>query len=131
MPFIQGSANYDLLSMEIKSAASIFVNIFESCPRSDDALNVFCHYLFPKCGTETAPELPVSVCSDACRYTMTETCPEEWATFLRLYEDLLNPEDITFIDCSDTGAHLEPLPYCCSNFGIDIRKKILKCGVKW
>ena len=127
MPYNIQQGNYDWLMESIIRASGIALDTFQSCPNFDITLNAFCHYLLPQCGTATVPELPAAVCSDACRY-MKDTCPDEWADLSTFYDGEATSGDIPLIDCSDTGARLDPLPYCCSNFGIDIRKKILMCG---
>ena len=120
VPYNRVFANYDRLTENIIGPAIVFVDIFKSCPISDDALSLFCYHLLPLCGTVTAPRLPSPVCSDTCSYAM-DTCPEEWASLLLYVNLAISDKETVFVGCNDTGADLEPLPYCCSNFGIDIR----------
>ena len=89
----------------------------------DPALQVLCHYYFPPCGNSTIFEPPTSVCMEACNY-LQDICPNEWREVVAYFDEndsIVRSYGATFINCSNTGEYLDPLPYCCSDVGIDIR----------
>ena len=89
----------------------------------DPALRILCHYYFPPCGNSTVFEPPTSVCMETCNY-LRELCPNEWNDIVAYFEEndaTIRSYGATFINCSNTGEYLNPLPHCCSDVGIDIR----------
>ena len=86
----------------------------------DAARRIICHFYLPPCGNSTLFELPTSVCKETC-YTVQDMCGEEWENVVSMFEQnrlSIEPEGTTFIECEDTGKHLNPLPYNCSDLGI-------------
>ena len=107
-------------------------SIFEDC--NGPIMEVFCHFLFPPCGNVSVFEPPTSVCEDVCHY-MDGVCSEQLQQLLETLEQMrgviigntiVPPEEagLTPINCSNTGEYLEPLPHCCSNAGVEIRKSV-------
>ena len=82
-----------------------------------------CHYFLPPCGNSTVFEPPTPVCDDICNH-IHDLCPVEFEFVVQYFEQRprLVEAGLTFINCSNTGEYLEPLPYCCSDVGISIRK---------
>ena len=105
----------------IEQAAGLLFALFrDEC--QDLALRILCHYFLPPCGNSTTFKPPTSVCMETCNY-MQETCPNEWNLVLAYFEEVdisARNHGATFINCSDTGQYLNPLPHCCSNLGIAI-----------
>ena len=105
-------------------------NAFDLIPESsaacrDMAILALCHHFLPPCGNITHFEPPTAVCEVVCRY-ISQICPEQWELFSSIVENADNlPSGFTFINCSNTGEYLQPLPYCCVDAGIQIRKYIL------
>ena len=97
----------------------------------DPALRILCHFYFPPCGNSTIFQSPTSVCIEFCNY-LQETCPFEWEIVIGYFEEndfWLRPIGLTFINCSNTGEYLDPLPYCCSDVGLQIRMFSFIIGV--
>ena len=78
----------------------------------DAARRIICHFYLPPCGNSTIFELPTSVCKETC-YAVQDMCGEEWENVVSMFE-----QRATFIECEDTGKHLNPLLYNCSDLGI-------------
>ena len=86
--------------------------------------NVLCLYYYTPCGFNGTLTSPVSVCPEECFYVETQ-CTIVWNRL----ETLLSTAapSIGFINCSNPGQILEPLPHCCMGAGITIlRKHFLK-----
>ncbi len=110
--------------------ASIIVTLLP--PRCLEVVRkLLCTYYFIPCGklhsfdnvsgqnfVEMIP--PVSVCSEPCFYLQNDLCPEEWKTAIEYFESRpdLVAVGLGFINCSEPGVLLEPLPYCCTDAGI-------------
>ena len=95
----------------------------DRCKR--EAQLILCHYFLPPCGNSTVFEPPTSVCKDVCNY-LRNLCPVEYEFMLEYFQQQpsLSQAGLTFINCSNTGEYIEPLPHCCSDVGIDIRKSL-------
>ena len=108
--------------LDLVEDAGLIINVVpDKC--HDPALLVLCHFYFPPCGNATFFEPPTSVCIDACKF-LQELCPFEYEQVLGYFgeNDLwLRPKGLTFINCSNTGEYLDPLSYCCSDVGVEIR----------
>ena len=114
--------DFDRYINVIEQSASLFLAVFQDECR-DPAIQVLCHFFLPPCGNSTVFEPPTSVCKEACNY-LREICPSEWEQVVAHFEandDWLAPNGLHFINCSNTGEYLDPLPYCCSDVGVDIR----------
>lgn len=93
----------------------------------DPALRILRHYFLPPCGNSTVLEPPTSVCMETCNY-LQNICPSEWNKVVTHFDELepkLRRFGATFINCSDTGKYLNPLPYCCSNVGIGMSSSVV------
>ena len=104
----------------IEVAAGLLIALFRDECR-DLAIRILCHYFLPPCGNSTTFKPPTSVCMETCN-NLRETCPNEWNLALAYFEENENDarsNGATFINCSDTGEYINPLPHCCSNLGID------------
>ena len=112
----------------IEPYAALVLDVFRGeC--HDLAIRVLCHYYLPPCGNSTTFEPPNSVCMESCNY-LQETCLSQWnqvAAFFEENSSLARRYGVTFINCSNTGEYLNPLPHCCSDLGIDIRTYVLLC----
>ena len=114
--------NFDQYLSYVEDSGLVLNVIPERC--IDPALRVLCHFFLPPCGNSTFFEPPTSVCMEACNY-LAEICPFEWEQVVAYFEVndyWLRPNGLTFINCSNTGEYLDPLPHCCSDVGVNIRK---------
>ena len=95
----------------------------DKCKR--EAQLVLCHHFLPPCGNSTVFEPPTSVCKDVCNY-LRSLCLVEYEFVLDYFQQRpgLLLAGLTLINCSNTGEYIEPLPHCCSDVGIDIRKSL-------
>ena len=121
IPYRRQDGIYSRFISVTENAELIRQNTPDKC--LDLGIRVFCHFYLPPCGNITVFEPPTSVCMEVCNY-LRELCPLEWevlATFFEQNDAIFRPLGITFINCSNTGEFLDPLPYCCSDVGLDIR----------
>ena len=89
----------------------------------DPSVRILCQYYLPPCGNSTTFQPPASVCMETCNY-LREICPNEWndvISYMEENESLIRGLGLSFINCSNTGEYLNPLPHCCSDVGVDIR----------
>ena len=104
--------------MLIQSANLAFTIVPDLCNR--EVQLILCHYFLPPCGNSTVFEPLTSVCEDICNY-FHDLCPE----IIKDVSNYLNQRyNQTLINCSNTGEGIEPLPHCCSDVGINIRKSL-------
>jgi hypothetical protein len=88
----------------------------------DPATRTVCYYYYPPCGNSTHFEPPNAVCQDICNYLTVDLCQKEWEmalSFLDGIQGFIDLFQVPFINCSQPGAPLEPLPHCCSDAGVD------------
>lgn len=78
----------------------------------DQIYRIICNYYFIPCGNLTNTLPPSSICPEECSL-VEESCPSVWEV-VRLAMD----SELPFIDCTDTGSPLLPLPNCCTGAGI-------------
>ena len=100
--------------------------VFQLAPQCKrEAQLILCHYFLPPCGNSTVLKPPTSVCKDVCNY-LRSLCPVEYEFVLDYFQQRpgLLLAGLTLINCSNTGEYIEPLPHCCSDVGIDIRKSL-------
>ena len=120
--------NIDRYLEELSEFAGLLTRIFDEC--HDSADKILCQYYLPPCGNSTTFEPPKSVCMETCNY-LRESCPNQWnnveSFFKQNYRSMVH--GTTFINCSDTGEYLNPLPHCCSALGIDMRTYKHVCPV--
>jgi len=78
---------------------------------------ILCLYYYTPCGVNGTLTSPVSICPEECFYVQNE-CTNAW----NLFESLLSTSTtgLGFINCSNPGQILEPLPHCCVDAGITI-----------
>ena len=115
-----GSQNF--LSRYINDTEFALRLLPERC--RDAAIRLLCTFYFIPCGNSTVFQPPVSVCSEQCFHLRNDLCPTEWVqvlAFFRTRPDLIRL-GLGFIDCNNTGLILEPLPYCCTDAGVTLRK---------
>ena len=109
--------------IEIVDDSRLILNIIpEECV--DVAFKVLCHFFLPPCGNSTHFEPPTSVCSESCNY-LRSVCPDAWDRIVAHFRDndfWLRPLGLTYINCSHSGEFIYPLPHCCSDVGVEIRK---------
>ena len=90
----------------------------------DVTIKLLCTFYLIPCGNSTVFQPPVSVCSEQCFHLRNDLCPNEWELVLGYFN--ANPWlidlGLAFIDCNNTGLILEPLPYCCTDAGVTLRK---------
>ena len=77
---------------------------------------VLCHYFFAPCGANGLLHLPLSVCTEECRY-VESTCADKW----NITNTLLSETDLKSVNCNSTGILLQGLNPCCVDAGIEIR----------
>ena len=109
---------YDLIKL-----TGFYFEEFQNC--MEQALEVVCHYLLPPCGTLNAISLPTSLCKGSCNM-LAELCPDAWKLLSAQANDhfTFTSIGVSFLNCSNPGEHLEPLPHCCLDVDFDIRKSI-------
>ena len=73
---------------------------------------VLCLYFYPPCGFNGTLSAPVSICPEECVYVQNE-CTNAWNQLKSLVSINLG-----FINCSNPGQILDPLPHCCVDAGI-------------
>ena len=113
--------NQELISRFLNDAALVAGALPERC--RDIAISLFCSFYLIPYGNSTVFYPPPSVCSEQCFYPRN-LCPVEWQQaklFNDAREDLIANE-LSFIDCNNTGLILEPLHHCCTDAGIPLCK---------
>ena len=88
------------------------------------ARNIICAYYYPTCGKNTTFEPPKAVCQNVCVYLRDTLCPEEWELALNYLSTQAGIEalGLNFLNCSNPGEFISPLPHCCTDAGVNIRK---------
>jgi len=76
---------------------------------------ILCLYYYTPCGVNGTLASSVSICPEECFYVQNG-CNNAW----NLLESLLDTSTagLGFINCSNPGQILEPLPHCCVDAGI-------------
>ena len=77
--------------------------------------NVLCLYFYSPCGFNGTFTAPVSICSEECFYVQHQ-CESTWKQLVDILK-ISKPDD-GFINCSNPGQRLNPLPHCCVDAGI-------------
>ena len=121
VPWRSVEGNYRELMKAMFYVGLTFQSTFQDCTEFKSTLHLFCQFYLPPCGNLTHFEPPAAVCPSACRVPSL-ACPDEWARIHNAYEDIVSSEINVFINCSDTGALLHPVPHCCHNAGINTSK---------
>ena len=93
-------------------SASAFDTVSSHC--KDLIRNVLCLHYYTPCGFDAAL---VSICTEECFYVQ-ESCAQIWNQLERLLR--ISGTDLRFINCSNPGQILDPLPHCCVDAGITI-----------
>ena len=128
IPYTRTSGNQQSLSSYIDDA-NIFVSVLsEQC--REIGIKLLCTFYLIPCGNSSVFQPPVSVCSEQCFHVRNNPCASVWELIVTHFRN--NPElvalGLAFIECNDTGLILEPLPYCCTDAGITLRKCYCKYG---
>ena len=109
------------ISRFMNDAALVAAALPERC--RDIAISLLCTFYFIPCGNSSMFYPPSSVCSEQC-FHLRNLCPIEWQQaelFNAAREDLI-ANGLSFIDCNNTGLIIEPLPHCCTDAGVTLRK---------
>ena len=117
VPHRRSDGNTDLYLHNMNSVTIIRSFLKDRC--RGPVTKALCHFYLPPCGNSSTFQPPTSVCTEECNY-VAELCPSDWER-IRVLLETLDRRAFTFINCSNTGEYLDPLPYCCSDVGIDIR----------
>ena len=121
VPYNTTSGDFFKLYKAISDVSSVILNTIEGC--DGRALEIVCRYLFPPCGNISALSPPAVICEEVCHYMMG-LCREQYEEAFQLAElgrNILRDRGLTLLNCSNTAEHVEPLPHCCSGFGIELR----------
>ena len=103
---LTSTLNSDILVREVDKSAS----------RCQDLIRrVLCLYYYPPCGFNGTFIAPVSICPEECSYVQHQ-CENTWKELVSILR-ISNPDD-GFINCSNPGQILDPLPHCCVDAGI-------------
>ena len=128
IPYTRTRGNQRLLSSFINDANAFVSLLPEQC--REISIKLLCNYYFIPCGNSSVFQPPVSVCSEQCLHVRNDLCPNEWELVEEHFRN--NPGlialGLAFIECNDTGLILEPLPHCCTDAGITLRKCCYKYG---
>ena len=113
IPYSRGRADQQQRLLEkLETAIGSLIEV-----ASDRCRNLFsiflCNSFFFACGTEDSFSPPMSVCPRECNLVQRE-CPALWEG---LGSSLLSGLDLA--NCSTVGRALEPLPYCCTDPGLE------------
>ena len=93
-------------------SASAFDTVSSHC--QDLIRSVLCLHYYTPCGFDAAL---VSICPEECFYVQ-KSCAQIWNQLQRLLR--ISGTDLRFINCSNPGQILDPLPHCCVDAGITI-----------
>ena len=123
IPITRTGGSYRTFIDYVKNFDFFLPLISEKCQHI--AVQTICHFLLPPCGNSTTYKPPTAVCKDECSY-VRDFCSAEWMQFdeyIMANRDNF-PAGLIFLNCSMPGLYLQPLSYCCSDVGVDIRKLI-------
>ena len=128
IPNTRTFGNQQTLSRFINDANIVIALLPEQC--REVGTIVFCNFYLIPCGNSTVFQPPVSVCPELCFHLRNNVCASVWEQIVEHFR--ANPElerlGLGFIDCNNTGLILEPLPYCCTDAGVTLRKCCCKYG---
>jgi len=79
--------------------------------------SVLCLYYYSPCGFNGTLTSPVSICPEECFYVQNE-CTGTWNQLAGLLG--ISGSGLGFINCSNPGQILDPLPHCCVDAGVTI-----------
>ena len=122
VPHTRSQGSYARLIRDMAQFGTLLIQPLMTCDLPVNRL--LCHFYLPPCGNVTHFQPPTAVCPEQCR-AITEQCPEEWAIALDYYAragSIIEMEGLQLIDCNFPGELLAPLPYCCTDAGINISK---------
>ena len=125
IPYARTHGDQRLLSSNINNAMAFILLLPEQC--RERGIKLLCNYYLIPCGNSSVFQPPVSVCSEQCLHLRNDLCPYEWElvlAYLRRNPGLV-AIGLGFIECNNTGLILEPLPHCCTDAGITLRKSLL------
>ena len=128
IPKTRTSGRQYLLSRYVNETEIALSLIPERC--RDVIIKLLCTFYLIPCENSSVFQPPVSVCSEQCLHLRNDLCPTVWELVLGYFRN--NPRladlGLGFIECNNTGLILEPLPYCCTDAGIPLRKCCCKYG---
>ena len=122
VPYTRSGGKYSDLIKDMSQFALLLNQPLATCDLPVDQL--LCHYYLPPCGNVTHYEPPTAVCPEVCNI-FVEQCPNEWVAALDVFKQsgqVYIEDGLQFINCSSPGQHLAPLPYCCTDAGLNISK---------
>ena len=122
IPHTRANGDQHHLSRHMNDTQLAITFIPERC--RDVTVKLLCNFYLIPCGNSTVFQPPVSVCSEQCFHLRNDLCPNEWVqvlAFFRTRPDLIDL-GLGFIDCNNTGLMLKPLPHCCTDAGVTLRK---------
>ena len=126
IPYTRTRGDQRLLSSYMNDSNSFVSPLMQERCR-EVTIKLLCNYYLIPCGNSSVFQPPVSVCSEQCFHLRNDLCPNEWEQVLAFFRS--NPELVAlglgFIECNNTGLILEPLPHCCTDAGITLRKCLL------
>ena len=104
------------LTSTLNGAISVVFDTSSS--RCQDLIrHVLCLYYYPPCSFNGTFTPPVSLCPEECLYIQNQ-CLDKWNQLERLLG--IPGSYLSFINCSNPGQILDPLPHCCVDAGITI-----------
>ena len=116
VPFSRYKGKYSMLMKSIVIFGPQLLSGFDKC--YDIAKRVICHFYLPPCGNTTSFETPTSVCEDTC-HAVQDACGTQWESVKRFLDIFFGADhSLAFIDCDDTGRHLDPISHKCSTMDI-------------
>ena len=128
IPYTRTHGDQHRLSQHMNDTQLSITFIPERC--RDVTIKLLCNFYLIPCGNSTVFLPPVSVCSEQCFHLRNDLCPDEWELVLGYLNanQWLVDIGLGFIDCNNAGLMLEPLPYCCTDAGVTLRKWCCKYG---
>ena len=128
IPYTRTYGDQRRLSIYMNDSQLSVTFIPEQC--REVTIQLLCNYYLIPCGNSSVFQPPVSACSEQCLHLRNDLCPNEWELVLAYFRN--NPGLVAlglgFIECNNTGLILEPLPHCCTDAGITLRKCCYKYG---
>ena len=104
---------------ELISQVNLGIVILESIPDKckEVARKLVCKFFFIPCGKNGTLVSPQAICEDECTYLSVDLCPNEWELAVQHFarQPILDQFGLSWVNCSNPGKILEPLPHCCSD----------------
>ena len=119
VPINRRDGQYSKLIKDVIEYGDTILQYFKVC--SEEARKILCYHYLPPCGNSTLFQPPAAVCSKYCKQ-FTEKCDKEWSDIIESIGPLnlvLASEGLEIFDCDSPGNHLDTLPYCCTDAGLN------------